>query len=293
MSLNSFAIRKMFEEGDKKRDAGLGTPDDIIRKDDIIYGPDKEFNVMDIYYPKDYEGKLPIIVSIHGGGWVYGDKNVYQYYCMSLAQRGFAVVNFTYRLAPEFKFPSSLVDTNYVMEWIVKNAEQYDLNTDYIFMVGDSAGAHMLTLYSCICTNSEYAKRFSFKVPNHMVPNAIALNCGAYDISSAISKNEMTRELMNDFLGKGVSEEVLNMVDALNHITKDFPPTFLMTSNGDFLKEDAPLMENKLKEFNIPYEYRLYGDDKNVLGHVFHCNIKLEDAKKCNDDECNFFKKFL
>ena len=38
----------------------------------------------------------PVIVSFHGGGWVYGDKNVYQFYCMELAKRGFAVVNYSY-----------------------------------------------------------------------------------------------------------------------------------------------------------------------------------------------------
>ena len=59
---------------------------------------------LDVYRQKDATGKLPVIVSVHGGGWVYGDKERYQFYCMDLAERGFAVVNFSYRLAPEYKF---------------------------------------------------------------------------------------------------------------------------------------------------------------------------------------------
>lgn len=55
---------------------------------------------------------IPVIVSVHGGGWGYGDKERYQYYCMSLAQQGFAVVNFSYRLASKYKFPAPLEDTN-------------------------------------------------------------------------------------------------------------------------------------------------------------------------------------
>ena len=55
---------------------------------------------LDVYRPKlNIKGKLPVIMSVHGGGWVYGDKDVYQWYCMNLAQRGFAVVNYSYRLA--------------------------------------------------------------------------------------------------------------------------------------------------------------------------------------------------
>ena len=86
-------IRYDFGKGDRKRDAGLKTPEDVKRFDDISYGPDRKYQLLDVYRLKDAEGKLPVIVSVHGGGWVYGTKETYQFYCMSLAQRGFAVVN--------------------------------------------------------------------------------------------------------------------------------------------------------------------------------------------------------
>ena len=112
----STIVRKAFAAGDMVRDAGLKTPEDVKRFDDIVYGEDKVWQSLDVYRPKatNIEEKLPVIVSVHGGGWVYGDKEGYQYYCMSLAQRGFAVVNFSYRLAPESKFPASIIDTNLV-----------------------------------------------------------------------------------------------------------------------------------------------------------------------------------
>ncbi|MBR1622682.1 MAG: carboxylesterase family protein, partial [Pseudobutyrivibrio sp.] len=91
MSEVSDMIRKMFAEGDDKRDAGLTTPDDVERFDDIIYGEDTKWQVLDVYRPKNVQGKLPVIISVHGGGWVYGDKERYQFYCMSLAERGFVV----------------------------------------------------------------------------------------------------------------------------------------------------------------------------------------------------------
>lgn len=96
MSKASDFVRTNFKAGDDIRDAGLATPEDIIRYDDIVYGVDPKWQSLDVYRPKAAEGqKLPVIVSVHGGGWVYGDKERYQFYCMSLAQRGFAVVNFS------------------------------------------------------------------------------------------------------------------------------------------------------------------------------------------------------
>ena len=130
MSLISWYIRYNFKKGDRKRDAGLSTPPEIQRYDDIVYGESKKWQILDVYRPKDKAGKLPVILSVHGGGWVYGTKETYQFYCMDLAKRGFAVVNFTYRLAPEHRYPAQIEDTNAVVEWILKHSEEYGFDTD-------------------------------------------------------------------------------------------------------------------------------------------------------------------
>ena len=164
MSIMSFMMRRGCKKGDAKRDAGLEYPDNVVRVEDISYGPHK-MNVLDVYRPQDAPAKLPVIVSVHGGGWVYGDKNLYQYYCMSLAQRGFVVVNFTYRLSPEHKFPCHLEDTVRVFDWVQKEGAKYGMDRDNVFAVGDSAGGHILSLFCLMCTNPEYAARYNFKVP--------------------------------------------------------------------------------------------------------------------------------
>lgn len=281
----------MFKKSDDERDAGLTTPDDVVRYDDIYYGKDK-YQVLDVYRPKDVEGKLPVIVSVHGGGWVYADKERYQYYCMSLAQHGFAVVNFTYRLAPKHKFPAQLEDTTMVFNWLLDHKDEYGFDIDSVFGVGDSAGGHLLGLYSCLCTNMEYANRYEFKVKNNFIPKAIALNCGVYKIDISNKKDLITR-LMSDLLPNKGNDEEMYLINVLNHINGRFPPCFVMTSVNDFLKDQAPLLIDKLKDNNISYVYRIYGDKDNQLGHVFHCNIKTDDAKLCNKDECDFFKSFM
>ena len=100
-------IRTNWAIADAKRDEGLTTPDEIMRFDNISYGPYGKDNLLDIYVNKNVTGIQPAIVNVHGGGWVYGCKEVYQFYCMSLALKGFTVVNINYRLAPENRFPAA------------------------------------------------------------------------------------------------------------------------------------------------------------------------------------------
>ena len=99
MSISSIMLRIAFKHSDDKRDKGLTTPENILRFDNIRYGQDPKWNILDVYRPKSVDGPFPVIVSVHGGGWVYGDKDRYQYYCMSLAQQGFAgkTGNFVYQ----------------------------------------------------------------------------------------------------------------------------------------------------------------------------------------------------
>ena len=70
MEKMSSIIRREFKKGDDIRDAGLTAPDDVIQYKDIAYGKDSAMQVLDVYRPKDTEGNLPVIVSVHGGGWV-------------------------------------------------------------------------------------------------------------------------------------------------------------------------------------------------------------------------------
>ena len=290
MSFTSFLLRSAFARGDNKRDAGLETPEDIRRYDDIAYGGDARWQALDVYRPKNETGKVPVIVSVHGGGWVYGDKERYQYYCMSLAQHGFAVVNFTYRLAPKFKFPASLEDTNLVFRWVLTHGGEYGFDTERVFAVGDSAGAHMLGLYSCICTNPDFAAAFPFQPPEGFAPAGVALNCGVYEIKTD-GRKDLTARLMADYLPKRGSPEELEKISVLRHVTTAFPPSFVMTASKDFLREAAPALVERLEALGVPVTYRLYGDEQNPLAHVFHCDVRSEAAKRCNSEECEFFRE--
>lgn len=291
MSKTSERMRREWKIGDAKRDKGLTTPEDIRRFDDLAYGPHPLWNLLDVYRPKAAERPLPVIVNIHGGGWVYGEKEIYQFYAMSLAQKGFAVVNFNYRLAPEYKFPAQLEDINLVVKWMYEHQDSYGLDMRRVFMVGDSAGAHLCGLYCAICTDREYASLFPFTVPHAFVPKAVALNCGVYRPigEKAVIGYEEDSDLMEDLLPEQGSEEERKIVDVTRHINAQFPPVYLMTCMGDFCYPQAILLEQVLKKQKVEHTFQIYGSEEKPLYHIFHVNMREQQGTVCNERECAFF----
>jgi len=290
-------IRTNWAISDAKRDEGLTTPEDIKRYDNISYGPYGEWNLLDVYHQKDVSKPMPVIVNIHGGGWVYGNKEIYQFYCMNLAQRGFVVVNFNYRLAPEANYPAPLEDINAVMTFMKENADAYYMDINNVFVVGDSAGGQLASHYLTIYTNPEYAEFFTFNVPDVKI-RAAGLNCGVYDVKRNIEAD--LNERITDYVGKDNFQNpmakgtVMESLDVLGNITKDFVPSYVMSAVNDFLVTDAEPMYQFLKNLGVDCEMKIYGTrEQEEVAHVFHVNIKLEEARKCNDDECAFFRKYM
>lgn len=288
MSVESFSFWFFASRSDAKRDRGLKTPEDIRRIDRIPYGPDARWNTLDVYRPRGKAGKLPVIVNIHGGGYVYGSTKQYQFYCMGLAQRGFAVVSFNYHLAPKYKFPTPVRDTNLVMEWICRKAEIYGFDTDNVVIVGDSAGAQLASQYAVICTDPEYAKIMEITPPEFTL-RAVGLNCGMYDLKKRAGEIPGNK-LMIDYFTKDPSVYGKKL-DVLSHVTEKFPPAYLLSAKGDFLVEQCSPMAELLRSKGVPCEYRIYGDEK--TGHVFHLDMRSDLARKANDEEIAFIREHL
>ena len=282
-------VSALFKRGDDIRAAGLTTPENIQRYDDLAYGKDP-MQKLDIYCPKGTTEALPTIISIHGGAYVYGDKERYQYYCMNLAQRGFTVVNFSYPLAPEHRYPEHLFNTNAAIEFAVEHAKEYHVDTNNIFIVGDSAGAQINSQYTAAVANPEYAKILGLEIPNFTL-RGIALNCGMYDRSGTMNEG------ISDWYFGPVEErqaDLAQQMDVLSFIDHRYPPTFVMSAVKDFLLGCAKPMKEFLETKGVEAELHIYGEQKtNELGHVFHCDVKSEDAKVCNDEECEFFRRHV
>ena len=290
MSLTGILFNLSAARSDKKRDARIPLPQGVRSCRDISYGPHGDANLLDVYYPEGTSGPLPTIVSIHGGGYVYGSKEIYRRYGMDMARRGFAFVNFNYRLAPKWKFPTPLADTAAVLEWVVKNQHRYHLDPDRIILLGDSAGAQLTSHYAAVHTNPDFAALFPIRRPNVNI-RALGLFCGMYDIPKfAVGEH---KGLARDYLGRkfNLTDDRL---DVLGHVTENYPPAFVITSCCDFLHDSAQPMYEFLREKGIDAEYHCYGsEDAKEVGHVFHVNIIHPEAVKCNDDAAAFFRNYV
>lgn len=296
MKFDAEKLRREFGASDQKRDAGLTTPDNIKRYDDIAYGEYGRYNLLDIYHKKDVTSPQKTIIDIHGGGWTYGDKDVYQHYCMDMAQRGFTVVNFSYRLSPEDPYPAALEDINAAFTWVAENAAAYNIDLDKICVTGDSAGAQLASQYLALLTNSAFRRLFSMQIPYEQIKvKAVALNCGCYDMRARMEAQEDDPFLA--YIDRALTEDrelTLEQIDTVKYINADFPPAYIMSAEYDFLKEHVKPMYELLRTKGIVCEWKLYGKAEDTyMGHVFHLNQRLEEAKICNDDECRFFDEIL
>ncbi len=272
-------------------------------------------SLLDVYIPQTDEEKYPVILSVHGGGWFYGDKELYRFYCMDMAKRGFAVINMNYRLAPEHRYPAAIEDVCLCVRYISENAEALKLDMDNFYMAGDSAGAQLVTNYSIIATNEAYRKLMDFETCD-ITPKAVALNCGIYEMREIkggihdwymygkysnqpdckVKETETTEKsdcegIIDGIIKKSGGSGLDLFLSQLDYMTDRFPPVYIMCSVNDALMVHTAAMKKKLEDLNIHHVYREYGKGNPDSGHVFHLNLYNPEGRKCNDEEAAFFAK--
>ena len=114
---------------------------------DIPYASVSSAEKLDIYLPPDSGKAFPVIVAIHGGGFMRGDKGDNQVNPMLKGvQRGYAVISVNYRLSGEAIFPAQIEDIKAAIRWVRANAGKYNINPDKMAVWGDSAGGNLASL---------------------------------------------------------------------------------------------------------------------------------------------------
>ena len=103
---------------------------------------------MDIRYPRSTDGRWPVAMYVHGGGWTGGDEKggTGAEDISGLQKAGFLVVSVNYRLAPEYKFPAMIEDVKCAVRFLRARAAEYNLDPDHIGAWGSSAGGHLVAL---------------------------------------------------------------------------------------------------------------------------------------------------
>ncbi|WP_414051977.1 alpha/beta hydrolase [Macrococcus animalis] len=294
MSVQSILFNSMIMTLDKYKEIFNRPPEDIRVLRNIKYSRRVTNNSLNIYLPALIRDSYPVIINVHGGGYVYSNKETYEAYCMTLAEQGFAVISYDYDLAPKLKYPTPLVQLNECLHWLEQNYSAYDLNLQNLFMIGDSAGAQIMSQYVTMLSNPKYNKFFDISLPTISVLG-IAINCGffnAIDIAIAEKKSFsrfMVRGLMEDYVGKDFHVKQ-NEINFESYIDKKFPATFVASSVNDMLVGKAPNILLYLRRNGVKTIYREYGKGDFLAQHNFQMDIRRPSAKQCTSDELNFFK---
>ncbi len=281
---------KITERNDEKRIASQTPTPGITQITDIPYMDDSmKEHLLDIYYPENTEEKLPVIVDIHGGGWLYGYKEINKYYCLKLAEKGFLVASINYRLARNFQFIDQIADAFSAFSWLFENLKNYPADTNNIFLVGDSAGGQIVSICAAICKNKKMQEDFG--VTPSLSFKAIGAICPAVDL---ISPNFMMNVNLKSLLGDKPKENPLyKYMDYENVAYLGLAPFYIVTANGDFLKKQAQKLKKVLDRHGVENVFYYYDEtvDGKKLPHVFSVvNPYTVPAAKEIQTMTDFFK---
>jgi acetyl esterase/lipase len=136
------------------RSAFTAAPAEGMRVErDIAYyggaGFDDGKHRLDLYVP-DGSGPHPVVVFVHGGGWIFGDRHwfadVYEKLGRRLASHGIVAAVISYRLAPRFKHPVQIEDVARAVSWVLHHAGEHGGDPGRVFLMGHSAGAQLVAL---------------------------------------------------------------------------------------------------------------------------------------------------
>lgn len=200
-----------------------------------------------IYFPNKEEmeqfrrghSKAPIILYIHGGGWVTDNPANYQRISVKMAKRlKSIIISIDYRLAPEYKFPTGLEDCYYIASKICQDQFVYPIRTKDITIMGDSAGGNLATAVCLMArdrgefkidsqiliypvTNSDYSKESPFPSVHENGKDYLLTSGKMSDFVKLYERNEEDR--LNPYFTPMLAEDLSNVATSLV-ITAQYDP---------------------------------------------------------------------
>lgn len=126
-------------------------PEGTVLHGNINYANDTlQKHLLDIYLPSKVSRKIPLVVFVHGGGWLVNDKYADIGYMKKtvaeIVANGYALASIDYRFATQAVFPAQIQDCNRAVSYLVDNADEYGFDTDRIAVMGFSAGGHLAAM---------------------------------------------------------------------------------------------------------------------------------------------------
>lgn len=289
---------KFCDKSDKKRMATQTPPENVVKVKDIPYIDDgNPYHKFDVFYPEGKIAKegLPVIIDIHGGGWMYATKDLNEYYCMELAKKGYCVFSISYRLVPDVTVNEQIKDCTEALAFIRANMKDYPANKKTVMLTGDSAGGQ-LALYSTILNNNPDAREIFGTVDTKLNIKCLLLTSPVTYTKSGGWFSIYTKKMW----GKDYeTKSTYNYMDLnkIMELANDMPPTYFITSSGDTLAHDQTVNSyNYFVEKGYECEIEDFTDlrDGKKLPHVFSVLDPFDEyGQKAIDNALDYYQKSL
>lgn len=252
------------------------TVNSISVEKDVVYDDAlSDVCTLDIYCPPlKGRDKYPVLVDVHGGGWITGDKHWRRGLNRAFADMGLCVISPNYGLSPRFKYPECVKHLFACFKWICDHAEERRLDLDNVLITGDSAGGQLACLVLAIQNNAEVKARIG-AVDSPLRFKGGMLVCGAYDPDS-MAKNILSNKLFLEMTGYGRKHlrefKDYDLMNPVNFVDKDFPADVMVAYGrfDAFVGGNEKILFKRLNELGIPYrEYRAKGAGEHCF-HLWH-----------------------
>lgn len=192
---------------------------------------------LDLYVPQASDTPVPVLIYYHGGGWVVGDRHSSSLQILPYLERGFAVVNVSYRLAEAALAPAAVVDAVCALRWVVRSAAERGLDPNRIVVSGHSAGGHLALIVGMLPEDTPFANEcaaFSELLENTLGPAraaAVVNWFGITDVADLLV--EPNRQLYAEqwIGGQLDGVEIARRVSPIQYVRRDLPP--IITIHGD------------------------------------------------------------
>ena len=228
----------------------------VKRVKNITYGPHLGKNLLDIYMPKKLPNTpMPVLIHIHGGGWVVGKKHqqakpLIQY----MASKGWLVVDINYRLGPRHKMPAMIEDVLCAVAWVKTNIQRYNGDPNFVALTGGSAGGHLASLAALAHDQSSFKPGFE---ETDCSVNACVPIYGVYDFIKRSGEHNDGIDSLQTFLTKAVMpgpperfSTLWDQVCPMSQVNSNAPPMLILHGRHDALVtiESARAFADKLKQ---------------------------------------------
>ena len=192
---------------------------------------------LDVYMPKDGVEHAPVLLQIHGGGWMIGDKREQGLPLMyHLASRGWVCVAINYRLSPKATWPDHLVDCKRALAWIRAHIAEYGGDPDFVVATGGSAGGHLTAMMGL--TANDPAFQPGFESVDTSVQAMIPFY-GVFDWTrSNGDRDNGLADILRRFIVKqrlSEAREVYERASPLYRVGPDAPPALVVHGDLDTL----------------------------------------------------------